>query len=474
LRQGTTPIKNATDSFLVPDNGIFTAQNAVKPYDRKKNRYGNDEAESIQKYDESVVDESLYDERKKNAHKHKKNKRHVFINGEWKGVASQARNNREGKEDARTIYGKKGKVEIVKEDKDTSALKSWFKKKKEEKNEKNDNNEGGASVGGIGESSINELSTALLVRYAKKSVSQGGQSAYEAGDLGPKKGAPQPRKAQKRIKGVKHAINHIASRSIVETLTKNGQKYADTHPQKELEGDYEEELAKKKQEKRKTEEKKKGVMECKIVEDKETDDLIAAFKAKGGKIKKIETGASNNISSYAWKKAAQDDGEPIVGKEESERRSTERKAERKAQSSFERIYHRRLGEAEIFESKVALVKSIILGEEGLTEAWKYKDFGSEEAARVARLTHFANPETKSNACRLLKGGKLAYMGKLGCLPDKPKPKEVEMVKEVLTQKTPVSTYIKDFVDSTDPKFEGKTKKERIKMALGAYYSKHKE
>ena len=30
-------------------------------------------------------------------------------------------------------------------------------------------------------------------------------------------------------------------------------------------------------------------------------------------------------------------------------------------------------------------------------------------------------------------------------------------------------YIKDFVNSGNPKFEGKSKQERIRMALGAFY-----
>ena len=32
-----------------------------------------------------------------------------------------------------------------------------------------------------------------------------------------------------------------------------------------------------------------------------------------------------------------------------------------------------------------------------------------------------------------------------------------------------SDYIDDFVHSTNPKFKGKSKEERIQMALGAYY-----
>lgn len=41
--------------------------------------------------------------------------------------------------------------------------------------------------------------------------------------------------------------------------------------------------------------------------------------------------------------------------------------------------------------------------------------------------------------------------------------------EVLKKSDPASKWIKDFVDSDDPKFKGKTKAERTKMALGAYY-----
>ena len=50
----------------------------------------------------------------------------------------------------------------------------------------------------------------------------------------------------------------------------------------------------------------------------------------------------------------------------------------------------------------------------------------------------------------------------------------EQLDEVLTKKTPASEYISDFVKSDNPKFEGKSKKERIRMALGAYYAKHPE
>ena len=54
-----------------------------------------------------------------------------------------------------------------------------------------------------------------------------------------------------------------------------------------------------------------------------------------------------------------------------------------------------------------------------------------------------------------------------------KKENFEQVDEVLTKKTPVKTWISDFVHSKNPKFAGKSKKQRIKQALGAYYSKQR-
>lgn len=51
--------------------------------------------------------------------------------------------------------------------------------------------------------------------------------------------------------------------------------------------------------------------------------------------------------------------------------------------------------------------------------------------------------------------------------------EIEQVDEVLTKKDPASTWIRDFIKSKDPKFAGKSKKERQRMALGAYYAKQR-
>ena len=46
--------------------------------------------------------------------------------------------------------------------------------------------------------------------------------------------------------------------------------------------------------------------------------------------------------------------------------------------------------------------------------------------------------------------------------------------EVLTKKTSVGEIINDFQSSKNPKFAGKSKEERRRMAIGAYYSKHPE
>jgi hypothetical protein len=46
--------------------------------------------------------------------------------------------------------------------------------------------------------------------------------------------------------------------------------------------------------------------------------------------------------------------------------------------------------------------------------------------------------------------------------------------EILTKKTPVGKVISDFVKSDAPTFSRDSKKQRIKRALGAYYSMHKE
>ena len=52
--------------------------------------------------------------------------------------------------------------------------------------------------------------------------------------------------------------------------------------------------------------------------------------------------------------------------------------------------------------------------------------------------------------------------------------EAESIDEVLTKATSAADIIHDFVNSKDPKFAGKSKEMRTKMALGAYYGMHPE
>ena len=73
-----------------------------------------------------------------------------------------------------------------------------------------------------------------------------------------------------------------------------------------------------------------------------------------------------------------------------------------------------------------------------------------------------------------KFGKSLRMGKVAAVHksmEREMQKEsVEYIEEKLTAADPASEWIKDFVASDNPKFEGKSKKERINMALGAYYA----
>jgi len=52
--------------------------------------------------------------------------------------------------------------------------------------------------------------------------------------------------------------------------------------------------------------------------------------------------------------------------------------------------------------------------------------------------------------------------------------DLDALYEVLSKDADAGDYISDFVHSTNPKFEGKSKKERINMALGAYYNTQKK
>lgn len=56
---------------------------------------------------------------------------------------------------------------------------------------------------------------------------------------------------------------------------------------------------------------------------------------------------------------------------------------------------------------------------------------------------------------------------------KPMKEDAEQIDEVLTKKDKIGTWISDFVHSKNPKFAGKSKKDRMKQAIAAYYAKQR-
>lgn len=84
---------------------------------------------------------------------------------------------------------------------------------------------------------------------------------------------------------------------------------------------------------------------------------------------------------------------------------------------------------------------------------------------------FKDPNEKSKEDSKKETDKLVndYISKGG----KIKKEDVEL-DEVLKSSDPTSKWIKDFVHSKNPKFAGKSKKERIQQALGAKYAKMRE
>lgn len=49
-----------------------------------------------------------------------------------------------------------------------------------------------------------------------------------------------------------------------------------------------------------------------------------------------------------------------------------------------------------------------------------------------------------------------------------------MISEKLSRSDPISVWIDDFLNSKDPRFAGKTRKQRRQMALGAYFGYNTE
>lgn len=95
--------------------------------------------------------------------------------------------------------------------------------------------------------------------------------------------------------------------------------------------------------------------------------------------------------------------------------------------------------------------------------------------QYASLTRQYNATQDSYRKDELKTKRLEIRSKIAELQvkiDKSKKNE-SVVNEVLSKSDPVEKWISDFVASSDKRFSGKSKDERINMALGAYYAAQK-
>ena len=107
-----------------------------------------------------------------------------------------------------------------------------------------------------------------------------------------------------------------------------------------------------------------------------------------------------------------------------------------------------------------------------------KDAESELRKMKIKLPNVQHKEVKiSKSSDELKGNQQKLdknkNGKLDSQDFKILRKESEELEEKLDPSMGVKKYIDDFIKSDNPKFEGKSKKERIQMALGAYYAAKK-
>jgi len=120
--------------------------------------------------------------------------------------------------------------------------------------------------------------------------------------------------------------------------------------------------------------------------------------------------------------------------------------------------------------KIAMAKASHLGDmKHKVHVHVSKDGGPVKIHKeivVAKDKHKAEHEARRNLHNAgYKVHDSKYMGMV---------KEELDLTEVLKSSDPVGKWIRDFMDSDNPKFSGKSKEERRKMALGAYYAAQKE
>ena len=91
-----------------------------------------------------------------------------------------------------------------------------------------------------------------------------------------------------------------------------------------------------------------------------------------------------------------------------------------------------------------------------------------------RRDHPTNPKHHAAAVARVKAGGGSYRGGDAGYVEDDVEKNGKEVNEVLTKKNTAADFVHDFVHSKNPKFAGKSVKQRQKMALGAYYAKQNE
>lgn len=117
---------------------------------------------------------------------------------------------------------------------------------------------------------------------------------------------------------------------------------------------------------------------------------------------------------------------------------------------------------------------------GKIDSHDFKLLRKEEAEDTNESFDFNRAAMAKQRLMNLKGKKVRganianLMRAAGLKEEELEESELDQLDEVLSADAKASDWIHDFVHSTNPKFEGKSKKERIQMALGAYYNTQKK
>lgn len=194
-------------------------------------------------------------------------------------------------------------------------------------------------------------------------------------------------------------------------------------------------------------------------------DVAKAVQTHSSDAAEMENASAGNVDKNFHKKFADTvlDG---VGSKEHEKY--------KSHVSKEGAYHHLDEEVEQVDEASKEGKSVMYGMRASMKAMDLRhgiDSDKREAGyKMSPAVRAA--QAKSDA--LSKVEKPVQAGTLAALKRREMRKEeVEYIEEKLSAGDPASKWISDFVASDNPKFAGKTKKERINMALGAYYAAKK-